>query len=280
MSATILCPNPARCGARSHRAGTTAAIMCAGASSHARAAPPAPAPPAPAHFAPRDRAALARAELAGLASLSPAPSGELDPEATRARVSGELDRAEAGAPAHHMRQVKVERWLLDPKDMARVDYLDQDGKNHREGAPSIVVYGHDGAPTYATWYEHGQCHRSDGPSQVGSGADLYLAFTYRGRMLFPAEPSSGHVQRARQASEHYLACLAGGDTPTQAITWLRAASDIGARATAELREAAGEPDLLGPALDAGLGQGGDLELLTQVATGGLPLSWALAGLAR
>lgn len=184
----------------------------------------------------------------------------------------------AGLPhptqGYHNRTVRSRR-SADNKALVRANFHDDLGRHHRTGAPAVVDCDITGAVVRASWYDHGDRHRAGGPSVVGADPEEKVTFHHRGLQLTPTPGVPDRGARSAAACEHYLACLALGDTPTEAIIWLRAATVLGAPPTAAVRQAGGQPDLLAPALDAGLFT--DLAALTQVSTGELPLSWAIAG---
>lgn len=252
--------------------------------------PPAAAPaiaPAP-HRAPVGAHALAAGELAVLAAPPRSASWPMSSASVVTRLKYALEAAEAQAgwehnqgAAHptggyHRRHVSS-RADNGQEHLVWAVFFGEHDLHHRLDGPSSIDYDSEGAAVRATWHSRGARHRGDGPAIVGADPTNLPTFFHHGLALSPLGSTGPHVPRAAAACEHYLTSLAAGHTPAQAIIWLRCATAIGAEATAGLREAGGESDLLAQALDAGMDAGADVGTLSEVATGALPLSWAVAG---
>lgn len=280
MSASLPCPNPARCGgAKSHRARSAAALACASARSLPATAPGAP-PPSPA----------------------PATSQRAGARWTRAqsRVADQLEAgwaiedeaagwdSDSGQPhpagAYTSRSIRPDTYGRQGPAGVQVSYF-LDGRLHRQDGPAGTYLNADGSVDGWYYLLHGQAHRADGPAMGGVGQSLQYRLADRG--VHPREVEAGVRARLSELGADPAAidawyeaieaghtrffalprrqpAIPGGDTPEDLVYAALAASDGGAdaaRATAA-------------ALAAGIFAA---DTLAEIATGRLPLSWAVAG---
>lgn len=119
----------------------------------------------------------------------------------------------------------------------------------------------------------GRLHRADGPAEHIAGAPAIHHFRHHGSQVVVAAT----VEADAATTGFYEQVLAGHLSPAQAYLWLLVAGGVGQAQTVALMGAGADSDLALDAIDAGVV---DQETLTQVATGALPLSWALAGVGR
>lgn len=188
----------------------------------------------------------------------------------------------------------------------RADHFDAYGDLHRDDGPARVMPDvTDGRTLSQEWFSHGRRHRADGPAEIESHVNLAAVAAanartdsfsiwwldgarHRGdgpsRVAFDAtagiENASEYHYRGRQVhtgetkrtgAQRIDAAIAAGADPANAVGWL-AYDDQVAQLCASV---VAEPGDLLQAWDAGVR---DPQMLLDVATGVLPLSWATAGL--
>lgn len=173
-----------------------------------------------------------------------------------------------------------------------LDHLDAQNHHHRADGPAVVVYGRAGRLAQATWSVHGRLHRDDGPAVVraltrsgrepAGGASF---FALHGRAVVLDERGE-HVAMPRWANEapHNLRAptlarhrelLAAGLPQAGSVAWLAAGATLEAAEVVEVAGAGADPGQVLALTQAGA----DLPTVLDVARGGLPYSWAMAGLA-
>lgn len=168
-----------------------------------------------------------------------------------------------------------------------VEHRDESGDAHREDGPAVEGLAGAGR-TWQKWMRHGADHRDDGPATVFFDADGALDrrdFAIDGHTLnsgsttahAPRPPESLTAQDSAAVAAYYDAMLAEGLEPSEAISWLALASATSQDVAAQMRTAGADPAAARGAALAGVV---DLQSLAAVATGVLPLSWAIAGLER
>lgn len=303
MALTLPCPHPSRCGGvRNHVVGTAAARACAGpvagtalgvASAGLAGPPPPGAAPSPAsdEAVIEERAQrllgahaheIARAR-AGVPDLPHDPGAR--PVDLERAVHAALAASEPGGwdhdpinavtnanhPSGGHAQVRVE---VDERTL-RLIWRDNFGQQHREDGPSEVTFDRSGNVVRATWMNHGTLARGDGPADLFTGRTDHAGLPL---MVFYGSDGAQRLGSRRFArptpAERYLERTSAGEEADQALVWLRADAQLGVEATDALIEADADATLLGPALDAGIT---DVQTLSEVSTGALPLSWAIAG---
>lgn len=245
---------------------------------------------------PGSRAAMLCARAAGDVDPIPVgPSGALAIAAVRASVVADLkadDAATGWRPrAHHPhptggythRSVRTTTAgpLRSARTFARVVVMHGNAHGpHRGDGPAVVEYGEDGRCAQVTWWHTGVVHRGDGPSRTIGGAPS--AYHWRGVTLADDQNLHGPGVAPLLAAIEELS--AAGADPNQVVGWAALGAPNHLRRwipdLEQVRSWAGAGRELADieaALDAGLE---DPTVITAVATGSLPLSWALAGLGR
>lgn len=173
----------------------------------------------------------------------------------------------------------------DPRDpdpdnvVALVAFRDAGGRYHREDGPASIGYDAEGAEVVRTYLVDGMIHRLDGAAteltsladlydqgQEGEWSSHYVADVWR-------DPGEAASDRA-WAAVH----LAGFDVASSA-RWLKVVALVGHQGPVVemLADPDSDPVAAAAALQAGVS---DVAVVTEVSTGRLPLSWALAGAGR
>lgn len=278
MSATLRCPHPPRCGgARSHRAGSAAAIACARATTSRPTAALAPAPVVAVDTSnhPIVRARRLAAELSARELLAAAPAFPCD----NARQVGAALRehfaaqdlsdgwnAFSGQPHPTGGYLaRVVRPDVPAKGKTTVIYNGPNQSTHRADGPAWVVWDERGQVVTASWHHLSSRRREDGPAHVEAG----LSSKFR--------TAAGEVAlvEGRDATAARFLALSDqvGLVGAAAMGWLRFEAVAGRDAGEELIEAGmGWQDALDLAQ-----RGTEEQTMLAVARGELPMSWAVAG---
>lgn len=228
---------------------------------------------------PSASARLAAAEVSAQPDLPMGPSGPHLHAAALVKLAHVYGRAQArpwdlgqgphpqGGYSHRSATATA------PAQRFTIRHTDERGRRHRADGPATITYQADpGARVFVPIGVRHQLadltHRDDGPAIAENGQ---ARFCLRHTELGPA-----WLEREELAAL-FVTLLAAGHHRRQAVAWLETCAALGASRVLQLARAGADPALAQGAIAAGITSSG---ALTQVAAGVLPLSWAIAGLAR